>query len=60
MPKLIDPYARKIEYLWLSVTNHSDLRCTYCIPQGFHGFENPPHGLSFNVVERLVRVFARL
>jgi cyclic pyranopterin phosphate synthase len=60
MPELIDQYARKIEYLRLSVTDRCDLRCTYCIPQGFHGFESPPHWLNFDEIERLVRVFARL
>jgi cyclic pyranopterin phosphate synthase len=56
MPELIDPYARKIEYLRLSVTDRCDLRCTYCIPQGFHGFESPPHWLTFDEIERLVRL----
>jgi cyclic pyranopterin phosphate synthase len=60
MPELIDPYARKIEYLRLSVTDRCDLRCRYCIPQGFHGFESPPHWLNFDEIERLVSVFARL
>ena len=60
MPDLIDAYARKIEYLRLSVTDRCDLRCSYCLPRGFHGFENPPHWLSFDEIERLVRVFARL
>jgi cyclic pyranopterin phosphate synthase len=60
MHELIDPYARKIEYLRLSVTDRCDLRCSYCLPQGFHGFESPPHWLTFDEIERLVRVFARL
>ncbi len=60
MNTLIDPYNRKIEYLRLSVTDRCDLRCTYCIPKGFKGFERPPHWLTFEEIERMVGVFARL
>ncbi len=60
MSKLIDSYNRKIEYLRLSVTDRCDLRCTYCIPKGFKGFEHPPHWLTFEEIERIVGVFARL
>jgi cyclic pyranopterin phosphate synthase len=42
------------------VTDRCDLRCTYCIPTGFKGFEEPEHWLSFDELERLVRAFARL
>jgi len=60
MSQLIDPFQRKIEYLRLSVTDRCDLRCTYCIPKGFKGFERPPHWLTFDEIERLMRVFASL
>jgi len=60
MSQLIDPYQRKIEYLRLSVTDRCDLRCTYCIPKGFKDFERPPHWLSFDEIERMVGVFAKL
>jgi cyclic pyranopterin phosphate synthase len=57
---LIDRYGRAIEYLRLSVTDRCDLRCAYCIPEGFKDFEEPSHWLTFQEVERLLGVFARL
>jgi GTP 3',8-cyclase len=57
---LRDRYGRSIEYLRLSVTDRCDLRCTYCIPKGFKGFEEPAHWLTFDEIERLVQAFARL
>ena len=49
---LRDRYGRSIEYLRLSVTDRCDLRCTYCIPKGFKGFEEPAHWLTFDEIER--------
>ncbi|MFZ5474028.1 MAG: GTP 3',8-cyclase MoaA [Pseudomonadota bacterium] len=60
MQALIDPFGRRIEYLRISVTDRCDLRCKYCIPEGFTGFEEPDNWLSFDELERLVRLFARL
>lgn len=57
---LIDQYGRRIEYLRLSVTDKCDLRCAYCIPEGFSEFEKPSNWLSFDDIERVVAVFARL
>ena len=57
---LIDRFNRRIEYLRLSVTDRCDLRCTYCIPEGFQDFEEPEHWLSFDEIERVVGAFARL
>ncbi|HCN89260.1 MAG TPA: GTP 3',8-cyclase MoaA, partial [Oxalobacteraceae bacterium] len=44
---LTDRFGRSIEYLRLSVTDRCDLRCTYCLPKGFKGFEEPQHWLTF-------------
>jgi cyclic pyranopterin phosphate synthase len=60
MDRLVDRFGRQIEYLRLSVTDRCDLRCSYCIPEGFHGFEEPSHWLDFDEVERLLGLFARL
>ena len=57
---LVDRFGRAIEYLRLSVTDRCDLRCAYCIPEGFKGFEEPAHWLTFQEVERLLGVFARM
>ncbi len=60
MLKLIDRFGRRIEYLRLSVTDRCDLRCAYCIPEGFKGFEEPEHWLTFDEIERLLGLFASL
>jgi cyclic pyranopterin phosphate synthase len=57
---LRDPFGRPITYLRLSVTDRCDLRCTYCLPEGFRGFEEPGHWLTLDEVERLVGAFVRL
>lgn len=57
---LTDRFGRTIEYLRLSVTDRCDLRCTYCLPKGFKGFEEPQHWLTFDEIERLLVAFARL
>lgn len=57
---LSDRFGRSIDYLRLSVTDRCDLRCTYCLPKGFKGFEEPEHWLTFDEIERLLGAFARL
>jgi cyclic pyranopterin phosphate synthase len=57
---LRDRFGRSIDYLRLSVTDRCDLRCTYCLPKGFRGFEEPAHWLTFDQIERLMAVFVRL
>jgi len=57
---LYDSHGRRIEYLRLSVTDRCDLRCTYCMPTGFKGYEEPANWLTFDEIERVVWVFARL
>ncbi len=57
---LIDSFSRRIEYLRVSVTDRCELRCSYCIPKGFTGFEEPGHWLTFDEIERVVRAFTQL
>lgn len=60
MTMLQDAFHRPIEYLRLSVTDRCDLRCHYCIPKGFTGFEEPAHWLGFAEMERLISLFTQL
>lgn len=56
---LIDRFGRRISYLRVSVTDRCDLRCHYCLPAKFSGFEVPSHWLSFDEIERVVAAFVR-
>lgn len=55
-----DPFGRPIDYLRLSVTDRCDLRCGYCLPKGFKGFEEPAHWLDFVEITRVVGAFTAL
>ena len=57
---LVDPFQRRIEYVRLSVTDRCDLRCSYCLPQGFRDFEEPEHWLTYDEIERVMRAFTEL
>ena len=57
---LQDRFGRRIDYLRLSVTDRCDLRCSYCMPEGFKDFEEPAHWLTFDEIVRLLAAFARL
>ncbi|MCW8973995.1 MAG: GTP 3',8-cyclase MoaA [Gammaproteobacteria bacterium] len=59
-PTLTDPFGRHIEYIRLSVTDRCDLRCFYCMPEGFTDFETPEHWLTFDEIERVIAAFGRL
>ncbi len=55
--RLVDPHGRVIDYLRVSVTDRCDLRCTYCLPEAFKGFEEPANWLSHDEMARLVGLF---
>lgn len=57
---LVDRFGRRVDYLRLSVTDRCDLRCSYCMPKGFCGFEEPENWLNFDEIERLIAVFGKL
>ena len=58
--RLRDRFGRDVDYLRVSVTDKCDLRCSYCMPKGFRGFEEPENWLSFVEIERVVAAFGRL
>jgi len=60
MTQLIDTFGRHIDYVRLSVTDRCDLRCVYCMPEGFNDFETPEHWLSFDEIERVISIFGDL
>ena len=57
---LIDRFGRRIEYLRLSVTDRCDMKCTYCLPKSFKGYQEPKDWLTFDEIERVVGAFAKL
>lgn len=59
-PLLQDNFGRNIEYVRLSVTDRCDLRCQYCLPKGFKDFQEPSEWLSFDEIERIIRIFGEL
>jgi cyclic pyranopterin phosphate synthase len=59
LPLLSDGYARTVSYLRVSLTDRCNYRCVYCMPE--EGVDLVPKAdvLSFEEVERLVRVLMR-
>lgn len=60
---LLDPFARKIRYLRVSVTDRCNYRCSYCMPEELGDqlvFQPRTSLLTFEEIDRIVGVFARL
>jgi cyclic pyranopterin phosphate synthase len=57
---LVDRFGRNHSYLRLSITDRCNFRCTYCMPP--EGLDWTPRSdlLSFEEIERLIRIFVRL
>ncbi len=56
LPKLIDPYARAITYLRVSVTDRCDFRCVYCMSENMT-FLPKKELLSLEELDRLCSAF---
>jgi cyclic pyranopterin phosphate synthase len=56
----IDTHGRNIDYLRISVTDRCNLRCLYCMPEEGVPFKEHTQMLSFEDIERLVRIAAGL
>ena len=57
MNTLVDSFQRNIRYLRLSVSDQCDLRCSYCIPKGFTGFQEPDSWLKFDEIIQVLKLF---
>lgn len=57
---LIDGFHRKIDYLRLSVTDRCNFRCVYCMPSDGVEFVPRDELLTFDEIERIVRVLVDL
>ena len=53
---MLDSFKRNINYLRISVTDRCDERCLYCMPAENVEFMPKEHLLSFEEIERVVRV----
>ncbi len=56
---LEDGWSRRISYLRLSVTDRCDLRCDYCMPMGGVAFRPRADLLTFEEIERIVRLLSQ-
>lgn len=57
---LTDKFGRTHDYLRISLTDRCNLRCVYCMPaEGMKFMENDKH-LTFDEIESVVRVAAKL
>ncbi|GAB2900766.1 GTP 3',8-cyclase MoaA [Uliginosibacterium flavum] len=57
---LVDSFGRRIDYLRVSVTDRCDLRCNYCLPEGFRDFATRSSILSPDEIARLVGIFSSM
>lgn len=57
---LYDNHGRVINYLRIAVTDRCNLRCHYCMPEEGIQYVDKKELLSFEELERIVRVFAQL
>ena len=60
MEPLVDGWGREIRSVRVSVTDKCNFRCTYCMPAEGLTWLPKPEILSFEEIERLVRVLARM
>lgn len=54
---LVDPQARRVSYLRVSLTDRCNYRCTYCLPENIE-FLPRDEVLTFEEIARLARIFA--
>ncbi|MBO3697375.1 GTP 3',8-cyclase MoaA [Roseivirga sp. E12] len=57
---LFDNHGRQLNYLRLAVTDRCNLRCFYCMPEEGLNFSKKSQILSYEEMERLIRILAKL
>jgi cyclic pyranopterin phosphate synthase len=57
---LVDPFRRTISYVRLSVTDRCNLRCVYCVPEGYRDFAPPSDVLRDGEIDTLMTCLAGL
>lgn len=57
---MIDGHGRNIDYLRLAVTDRCNLRCTYCMPEGYGHFLPKSSLLSYEELERLLSIASEM
>lgn len=57
---LIDSFGRTIDYLRVSVTDRCNFRCVYCMPEEGAAIAPKAEILTFEEIERLLRIAAEL
>ncbi len=60
MKPLIDSFRREHTYLRISVTDRCNLRCGYCMPPNGIHLKERSEILTFDEIERLVKIFANM
>ena len=60
MALLYDNHGRPLRYLRLAVTDRCNLRCFYCMPEEGLRFSEKSELLSYEEMERLVRILAEM
>lgn len=58
--KLIDPFARKINYLRISVTDHCNYRCFYCRDEFHLNRTTRSEVLTLEEIARIAQIFSEL
>ncbi|MGH7724307.1 MAG: GTP 3',8-cyclase MoaA [Candidatus Eiseniibacteriota bacterium] len=57
---MIDPFGRSIRYVRISVTDRCNLRCQYCMPNGYLGGESPADILSYEEIATIAEAMVGL
>lgn len=58
--RLVDSFGRRLEDLRVSVTDRCNFRCLYCMPEEGLPWVPEPNLMTFDEIERLVRLLVRL